>query len=104
MILKDSKMSCIGLIQGLVEGSLQTFVFLWSPVLRSSYAASSDQNVIGLDGQPAYGLIFGAFMACVVLGGFAAPIARKLVSHFISRGDCLVDEIISQEQEHGGMA
>ncbi len=78
----------------MVEGSLQTFVFLWSPALRS-YAVSSPLNVIGLDdhGQPAYGLIFGAFMACAVLGGFVAPIARKCVSRFISQSDCLVDEI-----------
>ncbi len=101
--MKDSKISRIGLIQGLVEGSLQTFVFLWSPALRS-YADSSPRNVIGLDedGQPAYGLIFGAFMACAVLGGFVAPIARKLVSRFISRSDCLIDEIISQEHERNG--
>ncbi len=77
-----------------MEGSLQTFVFLWSPALRS-YAASTRHNVIGLDhdGQPAYGLIFGSFMACAVLGGFVSPIARKLVARFISRSDCLVDEI-----------
>jgi len=80
-IVGDSKISRIGLIQGLTEGSLQTFVFLWSPALRS-FAHSAPQKVLGLDseGEPAYGLIFGGFMACGVVGGVIEPLMRKLVS------------------------
>lgn len=80
-IREDSKISRIGLVQGLVEGSLQTFVFLWSPALRT-FAAGAAFDTKGLDnnGEPAYGLIFGGFMASAVLGGVVAPMLRKAVS------------------------
>lgn len=79
-IVNDSKISRIGLIQGLTEGSLQTFVFLWSPALRT-FAKNAPVGSLGIDtdGEPAYGLIFGAFMACGVLGGFTEPLFRKLI-------------------------
>jgi len=79
-IVDDTKISRIGLIQGLTEGSLQTFVFLWSPALRS-FSINAPQTALGLDidGNPAYGLIFGAFMACGVMGSFVEPIARKFI-------------------------
>jgi len=82
-IVKDSKISRIGLIQGLTEGSLQTFVFLWSPALRT-FANNAPAGSLGLDtdGEPAYGLIFGAFMACGVLGGFTEPLFRNLIKKF----------------------
>jgi len=82
-IINDSKISRIGLIQGLTEGSLQTFVFLWSPALRT-FASNAPSGSLGLDtdGEPAYGLIFGAFMACGVLGGFTEPLFRKLITKF----------------------
>merc|ERR1740124_1698599 len=47
-IIGDSKISRIGLIQGLTEGSLQTFVFIWSPALRS-FSYSAPQSTLGLD-------------------------------------------------------
>ncbi len=80
-IVNDSRISRIGLAQGLTEGTLQTFVFLWSPALRN-FAQNAPSNTIGLDetGEPAYGLIFGAFMACGVLGGLVSPMFRKAVT------------------------
>lgn len=77
-IIRDSKISRIGLIQGLSEGTLQTFVFLWSPALRS-FATKSLEQSVGMDenGDPAYGLIFSAFMACGVMGGVLEPKLRK---------------------------
>jgi hypothetical protein len=84
-IINDSKIFRIGLIQGLTQGSLQTFVFLWSPALRA-FATHSPSDALGLDkdGQPAYGLLFGAFMACGVLGGFAEPVFHKAMTTFTS--------------------
>ena len=43
-------------------------------------------SAIGIDknGEPAYGLIFGAFMTSAVLGGYLSPILRKKLSIFIS--------------------
>lgn len=80
-ILNDRNISCIGLIHSLTEGSLQTFVFLWSPMLQS-LSTTSLPSVPGLDvnGDPAYGLIFGAFMLFGVVGGFIEPILMKTIT------------------------
>mmetsp|Transcript_9213 Transcript_9213/g.11616 ORF Transcript_9213/g.11616 Transcript_9213/m.11616 type:complete len:676 (-) Transcript_9213:1440-3467(-) len=84
-IMDDAKILRIGIIQGLTEGSLQTFVFLWSPALRA-FATSAPDGAWGLDKnrEPAYGLIFGAFMACGVIGGFAEPLIRSYVKKILS--------------------
>lgn len=79
-ITGDSRISRTGLIQGLTEGTLQTFVFLWSPALRS-FCVSAPHVALGLDenGEPAYGLIFGGFMACGVVGGVIEPCVRRII-------------------------
>ena len=58
---------------------------MWSPALRS-FSESAPEGLLGLDidGQPAYGLIFGAFMACGVLGGFTEPFFRRAATRFTS--------------------
>jgi hypothetical protein len=85
---KDTKMIRVGVIQGLSEASIHTFIFLWTPALRQ-LAHSSSKTIWGLDrhGEPAYGLIFGAFMAAGVLGGLVAPTIRKKVSDVLSPVD-----------------
>jgi len=87
-IVDDTNISRIGLIQGLTEGSLQTFVFLWSPAL-ARFAASAPSTAVGLDsnGEPAYGLIFGAFMACGVAGGLSEPYVRKIATYLVRDHD-----------------
>jgi hypothetical protein len=82
---EDSKVLRVGIIQGLTMGSLQIFVFLWSPALRN-LAQRSTKGLLGMDGhgEPAYGLIFGAFMAAGVVGGFIAPFVRKAVTILLS--------------------
>ena len=82
---EDDKMLRVGLLQGLSAGSVQIFVFLWAPTLRH-FAQSAPQGVLGLDeyGEPAYGLIFGAFMGAGVLGGFVAPRLRRLFTLMLS--------------------
>jgi MFS family permease len=81
----DKRTLRVGIIQGLTCASIQIFIFLWSPALRH-FAKSAPKGAIGLDGngEPAYGLIFGAFMAAGVLGGLAAPSIRRLASYFLS--------------------
>lgn len=81
----DSKVLRVGIIQGLTCGSIQTFIFLWSPALRE-LAKNVPKYVMGLDshGEPAYGLIFGAFMAAGVLGGLAAPSIRSGVTQLLT--------------------
>lgn len=78
----------IGLIQGLSEGALMTFVFLWSPALAEfSSQIPKDASVLGLDsgGEPAYGLIFGGFMACGAIGGYFEPQIRAILHRFLFR-------------------
>jgi len=82
-IVGETKISRIGLIQGLTDGSLQTFVLLWAPALRY-FSVSAPSSAMGLDvyGEPAYGLIFGAFMSCGVIGSLVEPSVRKIASLF----------------------
>jgi len=90
-IISDPKIYKVGIIQGLADGTLQTFVFLWSPALRhfSTKAALLADNslILGLDEnhEPVYGLIFGSFMACGVLGGLCEPSVRKVVASIHSK-------------------
>jgi len=82
----DNKVLRLGIIQGLTCASIQIFIFLWSPALRH-FAISAPKGTIALDsnGEPAYGLIFGAFMASGVLGGLAAPWVRGCATSFMIR-------------------
>lgn len=81
----DSRVLRVGIIQGLTCGSIQIFIFLWSPALRE-LARSAPKNALGLDvhGEPAYGLIFGAFMACGVIGGLSSSSVRGAVTRLLS--------------------
>jgi MFS family permease len=85
-ILKsDSRILRVCITQGFTMGSLHIFIFLWSPVLKE-YSASAKRNTLGLDvdGEPAYGLIFGAFMTAGVIGGLCSPSVRKIVTLLLS--------------------
>jgi len=81
----DSRLLRVGIIQGLTMGSLQIFVFLWSPALQEM-AQHTVAGTLGLDAQglPAFGLIFGSFMAAGVIGGLVSPFVRKGVTTLIS--------------------
>jgi len=81
----DKKVLKVGVIQGLTCASIQIFIFLWSPALRH-FAESAPPGTLGLDsnGEPAYGLIFGAFMAAGVLGGLTAPWIRQFTTYILS--------------------
>ena len=103
-IVNDSKIFRIGLIQGLTEGSLQTFVFLWSPALRT-FARNAPAESFGFhtDGEPAYGLIFAAFMACGVLGGFTEPLFRKLIKKCtVAKMKTTVNENANADENENG--
>ncbi|GAX24725.1 hypothetical protein FisN_4Hh283 [Fistulifera solaris] len=80
----NSKMLRVGILQGLTAGCLQIFVYLWVPCLRH-LSATSKPGTWGLDedGEPAYGLIFGAYMACGVAGGLLAPRLRSFVTSVV---------------------
>lgn len=94
----DNKVLRVGVIQGFTCASIQIFIFLWSPALRY-FARSACKDALGLDdhGEPAYGLIFGAFMAAGVCGGIAAPFIRQLASFELSPSISKADESTTEE-------
>lgn len=98
---QDHRMLRVGLLQGLTAGSLQIFVYLWSPTLRH-FASSALSGSVGLDkaGQPAYGLIFGTFMGAGVLGGLLAPRVRRWVASWRSHGDDAVPVEVECLDDH----
>jgi len=80
----DSRVLRVGVIQGFSVGCLQIFIFLWSPTLAEFAKISNSPYALDSNGEPAYGLIFGAYMAAGVLGGLASPFFRKAVSQLLT--------------------
>jgi len=82
---RDKRIFRVGIIQGMTCASIQIFIFLWSPALRH-FAKCAPEGTLGLDseGEPAYGLIFGAFMGAGVMGGLVAPSVRRLATRLLS--------------------
>lgn len=87
--MADRNMLKVGIVQGLSVGSLQIFVYLWSPVLMElakEVPVDAVASTWGLDrrGEPAFGLIFMVFMGSCVLGGLIAPILRKAATALLT--------------------
>jgi MFS family permease len=98
----DSKVLRVGIIQGFTVGCLQIFIFLWSPTLAEFAKTSNSPFALDSAGEPAYGLIFGAYMAAGVLGGLASSYFRKAVSMFltpISSASAQQEKVITEEGE-----
>lgn len=95
----DSKVLRVGVIQGFSVGCLQIFIFLWSPTLAEFAKTSNLPYALDSNGEPAYGLIFGAYMAAGVLGGLASPFLRKSVSHLLTpmHSEVAEDELVLTE-------
>ena len=66
--ISDEKIALLGAIQSLFEGSMYTFVFLWTPALSPN------------DEEIPHGFIFATFMLSSMLGSSIASrlLARKL--------------------------
>jgi len=103
----DSRLLRVSIIQGLTCGSIQIFIFLWSPALRQ-FAQNAPKQILGLDsqGEPAYGLIFGAFMATGVIGGIVAPFIRKAFTRILApmQGTAVDTVVVEDEGEIRPMA
>eukprot|EP01130_Rhizamoeba_saxonica_P014411 TRINITY_DN6294_c0_g1_i1.p1 TRINITY_DN6294_c0_g1~~TRINITY_DN6294_c0_g1_i1.p1 ORF type:complete len:437 (-),score=73.51 TRINITY_DN6294_c0_g1_i1:46-1356(-) len=67
----DKKIAMIGIIQSCFEGSMYVFVFMWTPVLSVAVEEFSDPN-FGL-----HGLVFSAFMMCIMIGSSIFGIVSK---------------------------
>lgn len=59
---RDSRVWLLGLCCSLFEGSMYSFVFMWSPVLISSLGDS------GIKEDVPFGLVFACFMVCIMMG------------------------------------
>ena len=62
----DEKIALLGAIQSLFEGSMYTFVFLWTPAL-----SPNDEDI-------PHGFIFATFMLSSMLG---SSLASRLMAH-----------------------
>ena len=87
--MQDMRMLRVGIVQGFSVGSLQIFVFLWSPILidlAKLVPSDAVQSTWGLDrhGEPAFGLIFMIFMGACVLGGVIAPSLRQAATALLT--------------------
>ncbi|KAL1218169.1 hypothetical protein V5N11_002276 [Cardamine amara subsp. amara] len=65
-IASDEKIALLGAIQSLFEGSMYTFVFLWTPALSPN------------DEEIPHGFIFATFMLASMLG---SSLAARLMAH-----------------------
>jgi MFS transporter, MFS domain-containing protein family, molybdate-anion transporter len=88
-IKSDTKVLRLCVIQGLSHGSLHIVIFLWSPLLKdfaqgASQAGNAHWWGMDRDHAPAYGLIFGAYMAAGVLGGLVSSAFRKLLAFLLA--------------------
>ena len=89
IIFCDSRILRLGVIQGLTEGTLQTFVFLWSPTLLHLTLKSNCNTdrfaslFLDHNNEPAYGLIFGAYMACGALGGCSQEYVYNIIYNIL---------------------
>jgi MFS family permease len=62
---KDMRITVVGMIQALFEGSMYTFVFMWTPTLVSVAEEFREEN------SPMHGLVFAAYMVAIMIGSSA---------------------------------
>jgi hypothetical protein len=70
LIRKDSRIAALGLGQSCFEGAMYTFVFMWTPALKTPEETRAEENGTTIeDATSEYlGLIFAVFMVAVMLG------------------------------------
>jgi predicted MFS family arabinose efflux permease len=70
LIRKDSRIAALGLGQSCFEGAMYTFVFMWTPALKTPAEAAAEERGDQLEESTSkyLGLIFAVFMVCVMVG------------------------------------
>jgi len=70
LVRKDSRIAALGLGQSCFEGAMYTFVFMWTPALKSIEETEAEANDVALAESTAQylGLIFAVFMVSVMVG------------------------------------
>lgn len=86
-IVSDTRIAALGLAQSLFEGSMYTFVFMWTPALKSveETKAELEGEELADSTSDHLGLIFAVFMVNVMIGSsiFKMLSARKDMLYFI---------------------
>lgn len=79
LIRNDSRIAALGMAQSCFEGAMYTFVFMWTPALKSEAETLAEQNGTTIEESTSkyLGLIFAVFMVCVMVGSSVF----KLFSH-----------------------
>ena len=70
LIKNDSRIAALGLGQSAFEGAMYTFVFMWTPALKSTAEMEAERSGQVLEDSTAenLGLIFACFMVSVMVG------------------------------------
>jgi MFS family permease len=66
LILSDSRIAALGMGQSCFEGAMYTFVFMWTPALKTAEESTLDSKQSTTSQY--LGLIFAVFMVCVMVG------------------------------------
>lgn len=70
LLKHDSKICTLAVAQSCFEGAMYTFVFMWTPALKTPEEMDAEKNGVILEESTSQwlGLIFACFMVCVMLG------------------------------------
>jgi predicted MFS family arabinose efflux permease len=69
LVKSDSRIAALAVGQSCFEGAMYTFVFMWTPALKSSSELSGDSTSAAGESTSDYlGLIFAVYMVCVMCG------------------------------------
>jgi len=70
LISSDSRIAALGMAQSCYEGAMYTFVFMWTPALKSVEETDAEDRGETLPESTSQylGLIFAVFMVCVMVG------------------------------------
>jgi len=71
LIRNDPRIAALGMAQSCFEGAMYTFVFMWTPALKTPFELASEASgeATGMESTADYlGLIFATYMVCVMIG------------------------------------
>lgn len=77
LVRNDPRIAALGMAQSCFEGAMYTFVFMWTPALKSKEEMEAEEAgtttaTDGIETTSQYlGLIFAVYMVCVMLGSTA---------------------------------
>ncbi|KAI6198334.1 hypothetical protein M3Y99_01884500 [Aphelenchoides fujianensis] len=74
VIRDEPPVFCLGIIQSFFEGSMYTFVLMWTPTLNSAMRADVP------DGTIPHGFVFATFMVAIMIGSSVFKLLQR-VSH-----------------------